>query len=256
MSLLADTIISVTDLETLVHLARRSPTGGLLSNNEFSPRRLGITLRQPIQFFKSFDNMVTNSSVRAPTPNLPASSQESNTNESQEIKELMLWNEVWPALFSKLQELQSVRLWLDHDQSSSWVVVDERASLSPLINTISSDQRVISGDLYISANLPFLHPRWETPDRHFTEGNPAPACLAIERRLRQRYHTDVDGVKYEEDFPVMLELFEFSPDFEDMTFEEMVAEERTLWQRGVDVNQLVAEVVECAMGATCTFPEI
>lgn len=107
-------------------------------------------------------------------------------------------------------------------------MVNERAVLSPLAplsNNLNLD---------ISIDLPKLHPKWEKPDRHFTEDSP-PLALTIHRRYRQRYHgiesSDASiRVEYDPDFPILHELALMK----DMTMEEVEEIERTSWKKGED----------------------
>lgn len=168
---------------------------------------------------------------------------ETSAGQSKEETMLELWIQIWPMLIRQLEARQLpsvVQLWLDHGEPFSWTAVNERATLSALINSASSDQTTISeASPHISINLPLLHPRWENPKRHFTQESPSPAskCLRITRRIRQRYHADGNCVSYSGDFPVLLELLGQDFGCTYTTREELEADERATWQNGDNVYQ-------------------
>jgi hypothetical protein len=110
-------------------------------------------------------------------------------------------------------------------------MVNERAVLSPLASLSNKP------DLIVSVNLPKLHPKWETADRHLTKDS-APLPLPIQRRYRQQYR----GVKQANgsfrvqevlDFPV-LDIF---TEILEITMEEVEEMERGMWERGEDPMQ-------------------
>jgi hypothetical protein len=123
-------------------------------------------------------------------------------------------------------------IWPDHSEPCSWLVVNGRAVLSPLAPlSINPDLNI-----YI-INLPKLHPKWERPNRYFTE-NSSLLPLLIQRRYRQRYHgveqkDDSFRVQYKVDFPV---LYVFTETL-GMTMEEMEEMERGKWEREEDLMQ-------------------
>jgi hypothetical protein len=155
-----------------------------------------------------------------------------NVADSAFSKSLLIsaWTEL-PFALDYWSRLRKLRIWLDHEESCSWSVVNERAVLSPLASLSSNP------DLDVSINLPKLHPKWEAPERHFTEDSPR-LPIAIHRRYRQRYHgvEDSNGnlrVKYWSDFPVWHEVAEMM----EMPVEEIEEGERSSWEAGNDPLQ-------------------
>lgn len=242
----------VTDLETLDHLAQSHLSFGSLCKSPYGLlhgvgpllRKLSITLRLPLSFFEavSSDAATSSPSRNTQTPAV-----------SMATRQASLWIRVWPALAVQLQQLQSLHLWLDHDDRSSWSFVDERAALSSFTASMSTDKIPTLED--IAVNLPNLHLRHEKPEHHFTKGSPQPpAHVTLNRRLRQRYFSEesISGhiwVTYTADFPVLLEIID--PEARDcggvdMTREELEDWERELWERGEDVDDLLMPANWCA----------
>jgi hypothetical protein len=152
-----------------------------------------------------------------------------NAGDSGSSKSLLIsaWTEL-PFALDYLSRLRRLQIWLDHEEPCSWSVVNERAVLSPLVSLSSNPE------LDVSINLPKLHPKWEAPERHFTEDSPQ-LPIAIHRRYRQRYHGVEDSnanlcVKFESDFPICYEV----ADLEEWTIEEVEELERESWERGDD----------------------
>ncbi|KAF2176877.1 hypothetical protein K469DRAFT_605525 [Zopfia rhizophila CBS 207.26] len=218
--------VHVTDLDTLDYLLQRaqkassetSTVSEYLATVVPHVQNLSIVLRLPLTICKVLESA-----------NDHCSSTSSLTNATA-------WLRLCPAI-AGLKRLQRLHIWLDHDDKSSWSVVNERAILSPLneLTSISS--------LNISVNLPKLHPRYETPESHFMRECPTPP-FAIERRLRQRHHAVDVGegqfvVRYQVDFPYLYDL----SDYEDMSEDEAEEMERTMWKNGVDVKAEVGKIV-------------
>ncbi|KAH7406448.1 hypothetical protein DE146DRAFT_629771 [Phaeosphaeria sp. MPI-PUGE-AT-0046c] len=138
-----------------------------------------------------------------------------------------------PSVLCRAVNLQRLRIWLDHDGKGSWSLVNERAMLAPItrLNEISN--------LDIEVNLPKLHPKFESTERHFTNGNPEPA-FPLHRRFRQRYHIGNQGdwcmgASHEPDFPLLYELAgpeKGKYECGDMTMEELEICERSIWREG------------------------
>ncbi|OCK78679.1 hypothetical protein K432DRAFT_252881, partial [Lepidopterella palustris CBS 459.81] len=231
--LLADiAVFNITDPNTLDRLLKStgicssgiSLTSGFLASVFPCIKELDITLRLPLADCKALDNPAADS-----TPDIPLAGSSTAGGESQ----LAVWLQLCPAI-AQLKSLRKLRIWLDHADISSWSVVNERAILSPLGLLASIP------DLDICINLPKLHPRLESPDRHFMEGSPAPT-FEIHRRLRQRYHCEEGRnghlwVRSKIDFPVMLEICEFIDALgnEVTPMTEIEEKERAMWKRGVD----------------------
>lgn len=139
------------------------------------------------------------------------------------------WTEL-PYTIERFEKLNTLRIWLDHDQACSWSMINERAVVSPLA--------YLSADLDVSINLPKLHPKFERPDWHFMEDKAQPP-LVIHRRFRQREHVKECGdgslVSYHEpDFPISYALEHFHMDIEDVE-----ANERRAWKEGEDPPQVL-----------------
>jgi hypothetical protein len=154
-----------SDLETLQCLMEPQYQGPSAFVLAFSvvPRitRLSISLRLPLAFLRALE-------------------VETGTESSTETREDIAWRSLSDGI-ARLKRLKSLRIWLDHDEQDSWTMVNERALLSHLIplSTLSN--------LKITLDFPKLHPKFETPDRHFTTASDPPP-FPIHRRLRQRYH--------------------------------------------------------------------
>ncbi|KAH7345840.1 hypothetical protein BKA66DRAFT_554916 [Pyrenochaeta sp. MPI-SDFR-AT-0127] len=162
---------------------------------------LSISLRLPLAVFKALED--------TGTPTVEPS-----------------FTSVWMKLalaIERFRKLRTLHVWLDHDEPCSWSMANERAVLSPLAN--------LNANLEVSIELPKLHPKWEIPDRHFTEDS-AQFPLTIRRIYRQRYHVTEhsDGsvsIDHKPDFPITYELTGW-----DVTIEELEASETRAWKRG------------------------
>jgi hypothetical protein len=176
-------------------------------------KELGINLKLPLAAYKELESAGESTSS---TPSFTSA-----------------WTAL-PLAVEHISRLRKLRIWLDHRQPCSWSMVNERAVLSPLAPLASPSN---NPHLDVSINLPKLHPKWETPDRHFTKDSP-PLPIAIHRRYRQRYHgvEQKDGslrVQYESDFPVLHEFAEFVG----MPMEDVEENERIKWEIGEDPLQ-------------------
>ena len=245
--LASDVLIQVTDLHILDRFGRvdqascaslASPCSyGFLEAVVPSIRRLSLALRLPLPFFQALES------------DTPASGALQQTR-SQANEEALAsrWVRVWPSLAVRLEKLQSLHVWLDHTDSRSWCLVNERKVLSVLAESMSP--RNIPTLREVSVSLPNLHPRHENPEYHFTQNSPGPAaCITISRRLRQRYYYEEKSsghgtVTYVPDFPLLLEFHEMEGLGSGPTTREEIEDfERTLWERGDDVEQLIWEAV-------------
>jgi hypothetical protein len=181
---------------------------------------LGVILRLPLRFFEEIDRASHEECI----DNLPAS------------EKVRFWMRLCSAI-ADLPKLSTLRIWIDHDKSKSWTVVNERAFLAPF-DTIAA----VRPELKITVDLPLLHPKLESWERHFVPGCSPPAYV-IERRVRQRWHAvriqDAGlGVRYVSDFPILCEG-EWSSDD---SLETTQREEREMWKSGVDVEQEVSHL--------------
>jgi hypothetical protein len=164
---------------------------------------------------------------------LPLSDYEALENDSAEAKFAHTWTKL-PTAIRQLSRLRDLHLRLDHDEPRTWSMVNERAVLTPLKSLADIPH------LRISVSLPILHPKHETPERHFTRGS-APCSLPIYRCHRQRHHS-VDGIhiRHEPDFPILGELAE---DWE-MSMADVEMMERGEWEMGRDPLYLICGDIE------------
>jgi hypothetical protein len=151
------------------------------------------------------------------------------------------WMHIYLVL-AQLKSLERLRVWVDHDDISSWTLVNERAILHPL------EPLLEHSNLDMSICLPKLHPRWENPYRHFIQDNP---IFTIHRRRRHIYHSSEDdqgifSVIEQSDFPILGDFWDVIVDFiNDLTWDEppmgyysaaqMENAERDMWAHGRDV---------------------
>jgi hypothetical protein len=110
---------------------------------------------------------------------------ETSAGSSSESLEVMAWRDLSDVL-AKLRKLRILRFRLDHDGQESWTVVNERAIVSFL-----TPLAILPG-LDITVDLPKLHPKLETPERHFTDNSPPPP-FPTNQILRQRCFGEDNG---------------------------------------------------------------
>ncbi|KAB5578288.1 hypothetical protein GE09DRAFT_545711 [Coniochaeta sp. 2T2.1] len=230
-----------TDLNTLDYWSHMIPVSQppSLAYQVVSPpnlvvKNLEITLRLPLSFFHS----LAEDAEQATSSHFPVG----------EGDLLHSWRRVWPSLARRLQNtLRRLTVWLDHDDKQTWTLVDERAIVSHVTASISPG--TCPSLMQVTFNLPKLHPKHESPLRHFSKGsrNP-PSSVKIEKRFRQcrHYEETAEGehnVVWEPDFPITHEMlwprgFEGEPDppipirLEEL--EELEVFERELMESGYD----------------------
>lgn len=199
-------VLHISGAETLHWLLQpaKSPVPDDLTDVIALTSRLSITLRLSIGTFEKM--------------------QEALAGRSAEIPAWFRFCQLIQG-FKKLREFQ---LWADHNRDWSWSYVNERAFLAPL------EILAANSDLNITVNLPKLHPKYESQDRHFTAfGNPP--SFIITRRLRQFYHAFISSasdkflVRFAQDFPT---IYQHGVD----NLEEVEQRERKMWENGEDVN--------------------
>jgi hypothetical protein len=224
---LAETsVIQINDIDTLKllssNLKPRNPVTGSSFTSNFlecaipNITELSVDLRLPLAAFHTFEN---------------------GTRSAPYDPSLISGFTELPLIVARTTKLKRLYIWLDHDEPCSWSIVNERAILSSL-ESLSANV-----ELEVSVNLPKLHPKWESPDRHFNEEGPA-CLLGIHRRFRQRVHTITrdDGSlheKHEPDFPVLYELADWD---ETSTIEQVEESERRIWKEGDDPRQLFLDL--------------
>jgi hypothetical protein len=144
------------------------------------------------------------------------------------LADVPAWVRFCPTHVKNFTRLREFQLWADHDRDWSWSRVNERAFLAPL-ETLAANS-----DLNITVNLPKLHPKYESKDRHFTVYS-TPPSFTITRRLRQSYYAFIRGdsdqllVRFAQDFPI---LYQHGVD----DLEEVEQRERKMWENGEDVS--------------------
>ncbi|KAF2726537.1 hypothetical protein EJ04DRAFT_582604 [Polyplosphaeria fusca] len=228
-----NTIVALTDLETLGFLAKRSKETQTHNRDQnFSimpnllPRvvELNITLWLPLANLRSLEEQ-ENSSLATESTNM------------------------WQQLHSMLacfKHLQMLHLWLDHDDPCFWHTMNERAILSTFISERAPDCK-------ISLSLPKLHPWYEDPHRHYLNDADLPATVHLQRRMRQWHfgRNDAQGLpvlEFKADFPILLGL----PDMEGFDKKRTEAIERGMWESGEDVERTMMRW----SGIVCEYTDI
>ena len=123
-------VFNVTDLDTLGCLLQRAGTSfsetpsvsDYLTSVLPCIRRLDITLRLPLPICKALENPGADSS--------PGSSP-ADASTAGWASKLTVWLRLCPAI-AQLKGLQGLRIWLDHDDPSSWSVSTSVLSYLPL----------------------------------------------------------------------------------------------------------------------------
>ncbi|KAF2188487.1 hypothetical protein K469DRAFT_565729, partial [Zopfia rhizophila CBS 207.26] len=183
-------------------------------------RELNITLRLPLPAYETFERTRANPSCPDPTADASTTALETQA---------ATWTQLSSSI-ARLKRIQSLHICLDHDDQSSWSVVNERATLSHL--SLLSEVP----DLAVTVTLPKLHPRFESTERHFTADS-SPPWFELHRKLRQRYHGETRRgclrVTYKADFPVLLGV----PELAEKLFDKLERVERDLWRNGFNVER-------------------
>lgn len=256
-------VYHVTDLGTLDCMANIQSTDGsqclpyaVLPTEPRFIKNLDITLRLPLTFFQALADYTKKSSSSQSTQKHDTSIAASLTVNVSESDLRSVWMRVWPALAIRSRELQRLHIWIDHDVSKSWSLVEERLVLSYITTWISPDS--VGSLKSVIFNIPKLHPRHEDPQHHFTTNSPQPpGFVKLIRRLRQCYFyeetaPEVGKVDYEPDFPVLFELCDYTADpGPPMLLEEVEEMERDMWKRGQDPNDFLWDLA--GPGARCGF---
>lgn len=180
-------------------------------------QRLEVIIRLPVCTFQEIERL----------------SREASLDNSQYTEEARFWMRPHCAI-AELPKLRTLHFWIDHSQTRTWTAVNERAFLSPL-DTLAA----VRPEVIITVNLPLLHPKWESWDRHFTPGCSPPAYV-IQRRVRQRWHTASrhKELRTVSDFPIWFE----GDTSEDEDLEAIQKWERRDWESGVDVEEQVSRL--------------
>jgi hypothetical protein len=223
-------VINITDLNTLDCLAERVttaahalPSFSLANLGEVS--RINITLRLPLHFFEALECLTEGVATSSEPDPMPAG--------------LKPWLQLGSTI-SQLKHLTKLEFWLDYYEEGSWSTVSERALLDPLLSHLASEHSTLE----ISVILPMLHPKFETEERHYVNGE-LPGNARLRRVLRQSYHTHVDAqghvdVREKNDFPILMDLCYDS-------LEEVVEHERKLWKEGKDVEGMLESMIQDTM---------
>ncbi|KAK3317195.1 hypothetical protein B0T19DRAFT_404902 [Cercophora scortea] len=223
-----------------LHSASLSSPYGLLSAIGPSLMKLDITLRVPLLFLQAiFDDNITEStytgSPNTRTNNGPEAAAQHIGNECHWVRK---WAGLWPALAFRLRKLRHLHVWLDHEDSRSWSLVNECAVLSSLARSFPLDN--IAGLEGVSLTLPNLHPLHENPEIHFIASSlKIPPSIAINRRMRPVYWFEVSApgeraeVMHVADFPFMVQYSGIKDHgWEDTSQEEIQEIEREWWLTG------------------------
>ncbi|KAK0111138.1 hypothetical protein ONS95_001514 [Cadophora gregata] len=235
------TTVNLTDLDTIKILLQGPGHESSRYTLSWNPRShmlinihdLNITLRLPLAFYKALEGRETS-----------ASGNDNSTNASSTADST--WFGTWQAI-CELRQLRRLNIWLDHDGQSSWSFVKERLVLKSLSNVLEA--RLKSGSsssaIEVNLNIPKLHPRISSSATHFSEESELPP-FKVERRFRQRYHSEewAPGQfqdTYKPDFPILWEMCGLE-DFGMMTFEEVEAYEKELWDRGDNVEKYALQL--------------
>jgi hypothetical protein len=215
-------VVQINHLETLYSLSQWDPIQDRANLDNFSTTlqrsitRLDITMRLPLEFFQSLEEI-----QEQPTVVPEAADQISAT--------VNLWKQLAPML-SGFSTLTRLSIWLDHSHSCTWSMVNECKLLSDILTWLATT------DINVSIILPNLHPLYEREDRHLMEKQLG-RSIQLHRTLRQRYHVHEVGpgvgeIFFKPDFPLYYDL----QDAEEGSLGEFEAIERRQWKEGVDVE--------------------
>lgn len=220
-----------TDLDALARIFQDTypPCHSRTSSFPLSPypwiKKLNITLKLPLSAFEAFER------TRANHPNSPDTP--ANTSTAALERQVAIWTQL-PSSIARLPRIRSLYIRLDHNDQSSWSIVNERATLSHLSLLTEAE------DLVVTVILPKLHPQFESTERHFAP-DCSPPWFKLHRTLRRRYHgEDHRGclrVTYKADFPVLLGV----PDLAKTSLDQLEKVERKLWKNGVNVDNFIRE---------------
>jgi hypothetical protein len=200
IDLLSGTVMNITDLGTLDHvgeqLAAISPNlvHGIpfLHDVPVALRQgithLSITLRLPLEFFELVELWDEHHIIGT----------------SEEVaQDVRNWMHLGITL-SRISTLTKLRLWLDHSDTRSWSVVNERRLLSPLLAHLSNT------GIQIAIILPKLHLLYQRESRHFIGEY---FGVRLHRTLRQRWYSHELSpghiqVLHKPDFPILFGIVE------------------------------------------------
>jgi hypothetical protein len=222
-------VIHINDLETLRSVSRWDlvPNIGTLdsipSALQRSMTRLSITMKLPLEFFQSLEEL------HKQPPVVPEAADQVSATVS-------LWTQLG-LMLSRFDTLTRLYIWLDHSHSCTWSVVNECALLSDVLT------RLATTCINVSIILPNLHPLYEREDRHLM-GRPLGRRVQLRRVLRQRYHSHevspgVGEILYKPDFPLLLDLLEI-----DGSVAEIEETERRQWKEGINVEAGYQDLVK------------
>lgn len=227
-------VIHVTDLATLNVLLTQNDQSASGSNfthslpiNSFSGvRRLRLSLRLPLQVYKIIE-LQSNQGMPLHRLQGPAA----------------MWMSMWPAI-AKLQHLQSLQVYLDHDSEASWSLVDEDAILSTLLPLS------LNSNLSTTISMPALPQPKDTKGNSESSSDDSPSNFHIQRFTRQRLFTErrTDGsygVVYEDDANSMFHDPSSSADELARTAEMTMH----VWLHGIELDY--CEMMSESLGGGC-----
>lgn len=139
----------------------------------------------------------------------------------------MAWTHL-PQVISWMPKLRTLHIELDHTEQPTWSIINERAVLASFTTHPSSH------NIEFLITLPKLHPKWETPERHFTEDS-LHGTLSIRRVHRLRHFiVEIEGggveLAYKPDFPTLYNMVGRIE--ECLTMEKFEECEREFWNDG------------------------
>lgn len=233
------TTFNLTDLTTMEALLQAPHDGSSIFSRSWKVlsyvgsiiQDLNVTLRLPLVCYAELEHH--NSSPCDGSTVMPSAAT-------------LSWIAMWQAICD-LQHLSRLHVWLDHENQSSWSLVNERLVLSDVFNILEERLKAHSQEktFDVHFNMPKLHPRLSSPATHFSEASHLPS-FKIERRFRQRYHSiEWAPQQFNEvlkaDFPILWEIGEMEQEF-GMTMEELEDYEKMMWDRGDDVERFALEI--------------
>ncbi|ORY14785.1 hypothetical protein BCR34DRAFT_212293 [Clohesyomyces aquaticus] len=225
---------------------------------------LEITMKLPVSVYTAIEHAST-CKITPPSSN-PASSSTPTSAASTDPESLISAWTNFPRSLPHLSKLRQLKIWLDHDETCSWTqVVNERALLSPLEGFVRGgglEKHAL--DIDISVDLPKLHPKWWSDDRHFADmgvgagakleadivvnTGPSPPStgrhtVSMTRRYRQWWHgvlLDDGTAAFTEqyDFPEFVERGEYLAacgDYPEISREQEEVDERNALKTGYDI---------------------
>jgi hypothetical protein len=145
-----------------------------------------------------------------------------------DLDPVLAWARLSLAL-PRIPQLRKLQIELDHTEEPTWSIVNERAVLSDL--AVMEPHPILE----IIVTLPNLHPKWSSPERHFTEDS-SHGTLLVKRAHRLRHFAMEAGngtfeVAYKPDFPLTSEIANVE-ELGNIPMEALEDWERGIWEQG------------------------